>query len=84
MQTMAIRSIQIEVDDELFDAITNDKEIQAMGISEFFCQVAKFFLKLKTEYGIDMQFERAYSDPRAREAFDREMKEWIDEQRWIE
>jgi len=75
-----MKSIQIEIDDELFDAIANDRQIQAMGISAFFCRVAKFFLKLKTEYGIDVQFERAYSDPRAREEFDREMKEWIDEQ----
>jgi len=80
MQTMAMKSIQIEIDDALFDAITNDKQIQAMGISEFFCRAAKFFLKLKTEYGIDIQFERAYGDPRVREEFDREMKEWIDEQ----
>ena len=81
---MAMKSIRIEVDDELFAAIANDKQIQAMGISEFFCRAAKFFLKLKTEYGIDMQFERAYSDPRAREEVDREMKEWIDEQVWPE
>jgi len=79
-----MRLIQIEVDDELFGAITNDKQIQAMGISALFCRAAKFFLKLKTEYGIDVQFEQAYSDPRVREEFDREMKEWVDEQVWIE
>jgi len=39
---------------------------------------------IRIENGIDIQFERAYGDPRAREEFDREMKEWIDEQVWID
>lgn len=75
-----MKSVQIEVDDELLDAIVKNKEVQAMGISAFFGKAAKFFLKCKTEYEIDLQDEHAYDNPRAREAFDREMKEWIDEQ----
>jgi hypothetical protein len=77
-----MKSVQIEVDDELLDVIAQNKEAQAIGISAFLCKAAKFFLKCKIEYEIDAQYERAYSDPRVREEFDREMKEWIDEQVW--
>lgn len=79
-----MKAIQIEVDEKLLDSIADNKEFQTMGVSEFFQKAAKFFLKWKTEYEITKQFERAYSDPRAREEFDREMKEWIDEQVWID
>jgi hypothetical protein len=79
-----MKAIQIEVDEELLNSIVKDKEVQAMGVSQFFSKSAKFFLKWKTEYEIKKQFEHAYSDPRAREEFDREMKEWIDEQVWID
>lgn len=79
-----MKSIQIEVDDELLDAIAKDKDFQAMALSEFFCRAAKFFLKVKAEFEIDKQFERAYGDPHVREAFEREVKEWIDEQVWPE
>jgi len=75
-----MKAIQIEVEEKFLDSIANDKAVQAMGVSEFFRKAAKFFLKWKAEYEIDKQFERAYSDPRAREEFDREMKEWISEQ----
>jgi uncharacterized protein YecA (UPF0149 family) len=84
MQTNAVKSIQIEVDDELLEAIAKDKDFRTKDISEFFCRAVKFFLKLKTEFEIDKQYERAYSDPRVREAFEREVKEWIDEQVWPE
>ncbi len=77
-----MKSIQIEVDDELLEAIAKDKEFQVMDVSDFFRRAAKFFLKLKNEYEIDKQTDLAYSDPRAREAFEREVKEWIDEQVW--
>lgn len=79
-----MKSIEIEVDDELFAVIANDKQIQAMGISAFFGRVAKFLLELKAEYGIDVQFERAFSDPRVHDAFEEEMKKWIDEKVWRE
>ncbi|MCI0697797.1 hypothetical protein L0337_38090 [candidate division KSB1 bacterium] len=77
-----MRSIQIEVDEELLAAIAKDKDFRAMEVSEFFRKAAKFFLKCKIEYEIDVQYKRAYSDPRIREEFDREMKEWINEQVW--
>jgi len=79
-----MKAIQIEVDDELLNSIARDKEVQAIGVSQFFSKAARFFLKWKTEYEINKQFERAYSDPHAREEFDREMKEWIEEQVWID
>ncbi len=79
-----MKAIQIEVDDDLLRYITNDKEFHAMEISAFFNKAAKFFVKWRTEYEIKKQFERAYSDPRARDEFDREMKEWVDEQVWID
>lgn len=79
-----MKAIQIEVDEDLLNSIAKDKEGQAMDVSEFFRKAAKFFLKWRTEYEINKQFERAYSDPRAREEFDREMKDWIDEQVWID
>jgi hypothetical protein len=79
-----MKAIQIEVDDELFDAIVKDKEVQALGISEFFRTTAKSFLKWRAEREIDRQYERVYSDPRVREDFEREVKEWIDEQVWID
>jgi hypothetical protein len=79
-----MKAIQIEVDEELLEAISKDKEIQAMGISAFFRTTIKSFLKWKAEREIDKQYERAYSDPRAREALEREVKEWVDEQVWID
>jgi hypothetical protein len=75
-------SVQIEIDEKLLESIANDKDFQAMQISEFFSKAAKFVLKLKTEHEIDKQFERAYSHPGVREAFEREVKEWIGEQAW--
>jgi hypothetical protein len=80
----AMKAIQIEIDEELLDAINRDEEVQALGISEFFRTTAKSFLKWKAEREIDRQYERAYGDPCAREAFEREVKEWIDEQVWPE
>jgi hypothetical protein len=81
---LAMKAIQIEVDDELFNTITKDREVQALGISEFFRTTAKAFLKWKAEREIDQQYERVYGDPRVRKDFEREVKEWIDEQVWID
>jgi hypothetical protein len=79
-----MKSIQIEVAEELLAAIAEDKDFRAMEVSEFFRKAAKFFLKCKSEYEIDAQYQRAYGDPRVREEFAREMKEWIDEQVWMD
>lgn len=79
-----MKAIQIEVDDELLDALAKDEKIQAMGISEFFRATAKSFIRWKAEREIDKQYERVYGDPRVREEFDREVKEWLGEQVWIE
>jgi len=79
-----MKAIQIEVDEELLEAINRDEEVQALGISEFFRATAKSFLKRKAERAIKKQYERAYGDSRAREAFEREVREWIDEQVWPE
>lgn len=79
-----MKAIQIELDDELLNALAKDEKIQAMGISEFFRTTAKSFLRWKAEREIDKQYERVYGDPRVREAFDREVKEWLGEQVWIE
>jgi hypothetical protein len=79
-----MRAIQIEIDEELLNSIAKDKELQAMDISEVFRVATKFFLKWKAQYEIEKQFRRTYSDPRVREEFDREMKEWVEEQVWIE
>lgn len=79
-----MKAIQIEVDDELLDAMANDKEVQELGMSEFFRATVKSFLKWKAEREIDKQYEQVYGDPRARESLEREVKEWIDEQVWID
>jgi diketogulonate reductase-like aldo/keto reductase len=79
-----MKAIQIEVDDELLDALAKDEKVQAIGVSEFFRATVKSFLKWKVEREIDKQYERVYSDPRVREEFDREVKEWLEEQVWIE
>jgi hypothetical protein len=55
-----------------------------MSISEFFRKSVKSFLQWKAEREIDKQYERAYGDPRARDEFEREVKEWIEEQVWID
>jgi hypothetical protein len=65
------------------DAISN-KDFQVMSISEFFRKSVKSFLQWKAEREIDKQYERAYGDPRARDEFEREVKEWIEEQVWID
>ncbi len=77
-----MQSIQIEVDEELLNAMTNDKQVQALGLSEFFRAMAKSFLKWKAEREIDQQYERVYGDLRARETLEHEVKEWVDEQVW--
>jgi len=79
-----MKAIQIEVDDELLDVLAKDKEIQAMGVTEFLRTTINLFLRWKAEREIDKQYERVYGDPRAREALEREVKEWIDEQVWID
>lgn len=79
-----MKAVQIEVEDELLNYITQDKEFPTQEVSVFFNRAAKFLVKWRTEYKIKKQFERAYSDPHARDEFDREMKEWIDEQVWID
>lgn len=79
-----MKTIQVEVDDALLEAMTKYKEWQAIEISEFLLRSAKFLIKLREQCEIDAQIERAYSDPRAREEFDREMKEWENEQVWID
>jgi len=79
-----MKAIRIEVEDELFDTISKDKDFQVMGVSGFFRAAVKFFPKWKTEYEIDKRYEQAYGDPRAREEHDREMKEWLDGQVWID
>jgi len=78
-----MKAIRFEVDDDLLDAMTKDKKVQALGISDFFRTTMKSFLKWRAEREIDRQYERVCSDPRAREALEREVKEWIDEQIWI-
>jgi hypothetical protein len=79
-----MKAVQIEVDEEVLNSIAKDKDFRKMDVSEFFHKAAKFFLRWKAEYEIEKQFKRAYSDPRAREEFDREMKEWVDEQVWVD
>lgn len=81
---MNMKSIQIEVDEELLAAIAKDKDFRAMEVSEFFRSTAKAFLKRKAEREIDRQYERVYGVPCVREDFEREVKEWIDEQIWID
>ncbi|NUM76761.1 hypothetical protein HUU40_20555 [candidate division KSB1 bacterium] len=79
-----MKTIQVEVDDALLEAMSKYKEWQAIDTSEFLLRSAKFLIKLREEHEIDAQIERAYSDPRVRDEFDREMKEWEDEQVWID
>jgi|GEM_PF-3336184 len=79
-----MNAIQIEVDDEMREALANDKKAQALGISEFLGTTIKSFLEWRAEREIDKQYARIYGNPSAREALEREVKEWIDEQAWID
>jgi hypothetical protein len=74
--------IKIEVDDELAQELEADSHIQAFGASKFFELAIRFYLKCKVNYDLDKQYERAYSDPRVREEFEREMKLWESAQAW--
>lgn len=59
-------------------------DLRAMELPEAFLRAMRFLLRLRKQRIIDHQIETAYSDPRVREEFNREMKEWEDEQVWID
>ena len=79
-----MKTIEIKVDEQLLNTIAQDEEFRSLAIPEIFLRSMKFVLKLKRQRIIDQQIEKAYSDPRVREEFNREMQDWEDEQVWID
>ncbi len=79
-----MKTFELKVDEQMLDTIAEDEDLRAMEVPEAFLRAMRFLLKLKKQRTIDKQIEKAYSDPRVREEFDREMKEWEDEQVWID
>ena len=77
-----MKAVQIEVDEQMLNDIARNEKFRAMNLSEFFHGAGKFILKWYEEREIDKQYQRAYGDPRAREAFDREVEEWLEAQVW--
>ncbi len=79
-----MKTFELKVDEQMLNSIAEHDDLRALEVPEVFLRAMKFLLRLKKQRIIDAQIERAYSDPRVREEFDREMKEWEDEQVWID
>ena len=79
-----MQTFELKVDDKMLNSIAEDEDLRAMEVPQAFLRAMKFLLRLKKEQKIDEQLERAYSDPRVREALAREVEEWQDEQVWID
>ena len=76
-----MQAIQINLDDELVNALKDNSEAQELGEVEFVRHALRFYLRVKEEAEIRRQYQSGYGNADLSELA-LEMKDWENEQAW--